>query len=398
MSIGKIMDFTLTSNPQEEDFRRRLGAFLDRELSDEIRQQNPLDKGLGPEGRIFMRKLGTAGWLGTGWPEHYGGSGGTLAHEIILSQEFARREAYIPNSVARLMAGPVVLRHGSEEMKREFLPRIARGEIEFSLGYTEPSAGSDLAAMRMRAVRDGDHFVLNGQKIFSTQSHYADYHWLAARTDKTAPRSKAVSLFIVDQRAPGITIHPIETLGGERTNAVFYDDVRVPEGRLVGEMSRGFQYMMEALEHERLMLCQTVRLRGFMDRLIKYARETLRDGRPLSEHPAVRRRLAKIEIEFEATQCLETRALWLLRENAELATEGTIMKLVSSELRQRLAYTALDILGQWGRLESESKWAPLAGEAAHYSRASVIETIGGGTSEVLRNVIAQRNLRLPRNT
>ncbi|MCC7413820.1 MAG: acyl-CoA dehydrogenase family protein [Gammaproteobacteria bacterium] len=390
------MDFELTSTPEERDFRRRLSEFLDRELTEEVRRQHPLDKGLGPEGRAFMRALGAGGWLGIGWPQEYGGSGGTLAQEIILSQEFARREAYIPNSVARLMAGPVILRHGSEQMRREFLPRIAAGEIEFGLGYTEPSAGSDLAAMRMRAVRDEDHFVISGQKIFNTQSHYADYHWLAARTDPDAVRHKAISLFVVDQRAPGITIGPIETLGGERTNTVFYDEVRVHESRLVGEVNRGFYYMVEAIEHERLMLSQTIRLRGFIDRLIRYARETTRDGRALSERADVRRRLAQIEVEYEAAACFEKRALYLLRQNATLDCEGTVVKLVGSELRQRIAYAALDILGPWGRLEEGSKWAPLAGEAAQVSRAAVVETIGGGTSEVLRNVVAVRSLGLPR--
>lgn len=184
------MSLELASTAEDRDFQRRLCEFLDRELTEEIRRQHPLDLGLGAEGRRFMRRLGAAGFLGAGWPAAYGGSGGGVSREILLSQEFARREAYVPNSVARLMAGPVILRHGSEAMKREFLPRIAQGEIEFSLGYTEPSAGSDLAALRMRAVRDGDHFVIFGQKLFNTQSHYADYHWLAVRTDRISrPRS-----------------------------------------------------------------------------------------------------------------------------------------------------------------------------------------------------------------
>lgn len=393
---GASTDFDLASTPEDRAFRRRLCEFLDRELTEEIRRQHPLDQGLGPEGRQFMRKLGAAGFLGIGWPREYGGSGGTVTQEIILSQEFARREAYLPNSVARLMAGPVILRHGSERMKQEFLPRIAAGEIEFSLGYTEPSAGSDLAALRMRAARDGDHFVISGQKIFNTQSHFADYHWLAARTNADVSRHKGISLFVVDQRAPGITIRPIATLGGERTNAVFYESVRVHESRLVGEQNHGFYYMVEAIEHERLMLSQNIRLRAFLDRLNRYVRETVRDGRPLSQDPAVRRRLAQMEVEFEAALCFEEHALFLLRDGKPIESEGTLSKLVGSELRQRLGYLALDILGSWGRLVQGSKWAPLAGEVERMSRAAVIETIGGGTSEVLRNVVAQRTLQLPR--
>ncbi len=398
MSPGRrILDFELASTPEERAFQRRLSDFLDRELTEEVRRQHPLDLGLGPEGREFMRRLGAAGFLGIGWPEQYGGTGGSIAMEIILSQEFARREAYLPNSVARLMAGPVILRHGSERMKREFLPRIAAGEVEFGLGYTEPPAGSDLAAMQMRAVRDGEYYIINGQKVFNTQSHFADYHWLAARTDVDAPRHRAISLFVVDQRAPGVTINPIHTLGGERTNAVFYDDVKVHESRLVGEPNRGFYYMIEAIEHERLMLSQNIRLRNFLDRLAGYMRTAMRDGAPLAKHPAARARLARMEAELEAALCFEAHALFLLREGKTIESEGTVVKLVGSELRQRFAYDALDILGAFGRLEEGSKWAPLMGEAARMSRATVIETIGGGTSEVLRNVVAYRGLRLPRD-
>lgn len=391
-----VLDFELVATPEEREFLGRLRAFLDRELTEEVRRQHPLDLGLGPEGRVFMRRMGEAGFLGIGWPKEYGGTGGTLAMELILSQEFARREAYLPNSVARLMAGPVILRHGSEQLKREFLPRIAGGEVEFSLGYTEPTAGSDLAALQMRAVRSGDGFVISGQKIFNTQSHFADYHWLAVRTDPDAPRHNAISLFVVDQRAPGITIHPIHTLGGERTNAVFYDEVRMPASRLVGELNRGFYYMIEAIEHERLMLSQNIRLRAFLDRLTRHLRATERDGRPLAGNPDIRRRLARMEVDLEAALSFEAHALFLLRAGKPIESEGTMTKLVGSELHQRLAYEALDILGPWGRLRDDAPQAPLHGEVERMCRATVIDTIGGGTSEVLRNVVAQRSLHLPR--
>jgi hypothetical protein len=382
--------------PDEESFRRDLGEFLDRELTVEIRRQNPLDLGLGPEGRAFALKLGEKGWLGLGWPVEYGGSGGSLVHEVILVQELARREAYVPNSVARLMAGPVILRHGSEEMKRDFLPRIARGEIELALGYTEPEAGSDLSAMRMRAKEDGDCFVISGQKIFQTECHFADYHWLAARTDPEARKHKGISLFLVDQRAPGITIHGMETLGGERTNTVFYDDVRVPKNRLVGEENQGFYYMAEALDYERLMLFQNCRLQPVLGRLVQYAKTHDRNGRPLADDAGVRRRLAQMAVEIEAALSLEERALDLLQNGDSLDYQASIVKLFGSELRQRFAYLGLDILGSRGTLERYAPGAPLEGEFAHLARASVVDTIGGGTSEILRNVIATRGLGLPR--
>jgi len=391
------MGFTLSLGPEEKRFRRELRDFLGRELTDEIRRQHAMDKGVGPEARAFSLKLGATGWLGLGWPEKYGGSGGSIVHEYILVQEFARQEAFVPNIVARFMCGPIILRHGSEELKRDFLPRIARGEIEFGLGYTEPNAGSDLASMRMQAVEEGDFYVISGQKTFNTESHYADYHWLAARTDPHAPRHKAISLFIVDQNAPGITIRPIETLGGERTNEVFYDGVRVPKSRLVGQKNHGFYYMVEALEYERLMLFQNERLISPLKRLIAYTKQAERRGKRLSDIPSVRSGLSKIAVDIEVARCLEERAFSLLAEGEAPGVESGVVKLFGSELRQRFFYLAIDILGMWGRLTESDPCAPLKGEMERLCRMAVVDTIGGGTSEILRNVIALRGLGLPKS-
>jgi alkylation response protein AidB-like acyl-CoA dehydrogenase len=390
------MNFYLTSTPEEEKFRQEVSDFLDRELTDEIRRQHAMDKGLGPEGRAFALKLGARGWLGLGWPKEYGGSGGSIVHEFILVQEFARHEVHIPNEIARLMAGPIILHHGSEEMKKEFLPGIAKGETEFGLGYTEPPAGSDLMAMQMRAVEEGDFFVINGQKMFNTESHYADYHWLAAKTDPTGTRHKSISLFVVDQRAPGITINPIQTMGGERTNEIFYDDVRVPKSRLVGEKNMGFYYMVSALNYERLMISLAQRLTPVLNRIIQYTKETRRNGVLLADDPFVRSKLAQMAIEIEVATCLEYRTFGMLLEGRTPDYEAGLVKLFGSELRQRFAYNAMEILGFYGLLEEESKRSPLKGEIARLCRASVIDTIGGGTSEIIRNVTATRGLKLPR--
>jgi alkylation response protein AidB-like acyl-CoA dehydrogenase len=389
-----MMRFSLS--PEEETFRQEVSDFLDRELTDEIRQATWRYKGLGPEGRAFALKLGAKGWLGLGWPKEYGGSGGSFINEYILITELARHEAYVPNEIARLMAGPDILHYGSEELKREFLPRIANGEIEFGLGYTEPQAGSDLMMMEMRAVESGDYFIINGQKTFNTESHYADYHWLAAKTDFEAPRHKSMSLFVVDQRSPGITIRPIWTLGGERTNEVFYDDVRVPKTRLVGERNKGFYYMVGALNYERLMLSPVERLVPILDRVVQYTRETGRNGKLLADNTLVRHKLAQIAIEIEIVQCIEFKAFAMLADGREPDYESGMLKLMWSELHQRLASNAIDILGLAGRLEEGSKWAPLKGEIARLYRSSVVSTIGGGSSEIIRNLTATRGLGLPR--
>ncbi|RJQ86925.1 MAG: acyl-CoA dehydrogenase [Desulfobacteraceae bacterium] len=389
------MNFNLTTTPEEEAFRCEVSDFLKAELNDEIRRQHAMDKGLGAEARAFNRKIGQKGWLGLGWPKEYGGSGGSLIYEVILLQEFARHEAHIPNEIARYMAGPIILHHGSEDMKKEFLHRIVAGEIEFGLGYTEPPAGSDLMAMQMQVVEKDDHFVINGQKTFNTESHYADYHWLAAKTNPEGPRLESISLFVVDQRAPGIDIRPMATLGGETTNEVFYDNVKVPKSRLVGEKNKGFLYMVNALNYERLALFQMERIFPTLNRLIQYTQKTRRNGIVLADDPLVRNKLAELVVEAEVGKCLEYQALSLLIDG-RIDYEAGIVKLFGSELRQRMGYKAMEILGQFGLLEEGSAWVPLKGEISRLCRASVVDTIGGGTSEVIRNITAIRGLRLPR--
>jgi len=390
------MDFNLTSTPEEERFQEEVNDFLEKELTDELRRQHAMDKGLREEARAFNLKLGAKGWLGMSWPKEYGGGGQSIMYDFILVQEFARHEAHVPNEVALFMAGPQILEHGSEQMKNEFLPRIARGEIEFGLGYSEPPAGSDLMAMQMRAVEDGDYYVINGQKTFNTESHYADYHWLAVKTDPDAPRHQSISLFVVDQRGPGITIRPIETMGGERSNEVFYDDVRVHKSRLVGERGKGFAYMIGALNYERLMFLQAVRLAPVLNRIIQYAKETRRNGRLLADDPFVQQKLAQMAVDIEIGRCLEYHSFAMLLEGRRLDYEAGMFKVFVSESRQRFAQYAMEILGFYGRVEEGSKWALFKGEVARLSRATVVDTIGAGTSEILRDLTAMRGLGLPR--
>jgi len=390
------MNFYLTTTPEEEAFRQEVRDFLEVELTDEIRRQHSLDKGVGPEAREFNRKIGVKGWLGLGWPEEYGGSGGSLTYEIILIQELARHEARIPNTVARYLAGPAILHFGSEEMKKEFLPRIAKGEIEFALGYTEPPAGSDLMAMQMRAVEEGDFFVINGTKIFNTGCHFSDYHWLAAKTNPTGHRLQQISLFVVDMGAPGIEIRPLWTMGGERTNEVCYDNVRVPKSRLVGEKNQGFLYMIHALNYERLAVYQIERFFPIIDRLVNYAKETKRNGALLADDPLVRNKLAQLAVEAEVCKCIEYKALALLIDGSIPDYEAGILKLIGSEFYQRLGYMSMEVLDHFGLLEEDSDWAPLKGEISRICRSSVPDTIGAGTNEIIRNVTAVRALGLPR--
>jgi len=294
--------------------------------------------------------------------------------------------------------GPTILRRGGEDLKKEFLPKIINGEIEFCLGYTEPNAGSDLAAMGMRAVDEGDYFVINGMKTFNTECHYSEYHWLAAKTDAdpSLPKHKGISLFVVDMDSPGITIRPLWTMSGERTNEVYYEDVKVPKSRMVGEENKGFYYMMEALGSERNQVFVPGRLIPILEDLIEYVKETEFEGKPMSEDPLIREKLAQASIELEVATVLADHSRWLESNDLPITYQAEITKVFTSELEQRLVNSAMEILGLFSQLTEDSKWAPLRGRISWYFLHSFMTTIGAGTSEVGRSVIAQRGLGLPR--
>lgn len=391
------MDFGYTE--EEQKFRKRLSEFLDKELTEEIARQNWEDLGVGPEARKFSRKLAAHGFLGMSWPEKYGGQGLPPTYNFILLDELGKRwGAHIPLDVGYTMVGPTILRRGSERLREEFLPGIIKGQIEFCLGYTEPNAGSDLASMKMRAVDAGDHFVINGQKIFNTECHYSEYHWLAARTnaDPNIPKYKGISLFIVDMDSPGITVRPLWTMSGERTNEVFYEDVKVPKSRLVGEENKGFYYMMEALGSERNQVFIPGRLIPILEGLIKYVKETEVHGKPLSQDPQIRDKLAQAAIDLEVAAVLADHSRWLESKELPMPYQAEITKIFTSELEQRLVNTGMEILGLYSQLTEDSKWVPLRGRISWYFLHSFMTTIGAGTSEVGRSVIAQRGLGLPR--
>ena len=391
------MDFGYTAD--EERFRERLAEFLDLHLTEEIARQNWEDLGVGAEAREFSRKLAAHGFLGMSWPQEYGGQGLSAAYEFILVDELGKRwAAHVPLDVGYTMVGHTILRHGSPEMKKEFIPRIIDGEIEFCLGYTEPNAGSDLAAMRMRAEDKGDHFLIDGMKTFNTECHYADYHWLAARTDNASGVSpyKGISLFIVDMDSPGIDIRPLWAMSGERTNEVYYDQVTVPKDRLVGQVNRGFYYMMEALGSERNHVFVPSRTRSLLSLMIDYAKTTTQGGRPLAQDPLVRDKLARAAADLEVAEVVAEYARWLEIEEMPMSYQPEMNKVMISEMEQRLVNQAMEILGALGQLDEDSPFAPLGGRIEWNFRHSFMPTIGAGTSEIGRNVIAQRGLGLPR--
>jgi hypothetical protein len=394
--FGGKMDFQL--KPEEEALRKEIKEFLEQELTPEVVEEYTMDLGSGPHTRDFMRKLGEKRYLAPSWPVEYGGMGASLIQRFVIYEEISYacgpgyRPPRAPLGVG--MVGPTLLLFGSEEQKKEFLPRLASGEIEFALGYTEPNAGSDLAALEIKAEEDGGEWVINGQKLFSTSSHYAEYHWLAARTDFTVPKHKGISLFMIDLKTPGISIVPIYHLGGGRTNRVYYDNVRVPKNCLVGEKNRGWVYIGKALDFERLFASGHVR--RVLEDLVEYCRTANNGGQLTADNHIIKHKLAELAVEVEVCSLLCYRVACMLDRGIVATYESSMCKLYGTELEQKLARTGMEILGLYSQLQKGSKWVRLNGSIEHLYRDSIRATIGGGTSEVQRNIIALRALGLPR--
>jgi hypothetical protein len=342
----------------------------------------------------FRRKLGKKGWLSIGWPKEYGGMQ-SMMKQAIFDDVMSYYKA--PSAdVATTISGPTILHVGSEEMKKEWLPRIARGEVRCWLGYSEPNAGSDLAAIRTQAVEDGDDFIINGQKTWSSGAHIADYAWLLAKTDPSAPRYRGDTLMLVDNKSPGITIRPLENICGIHSfNEVFFDNVRVPKKNIVGELNQGFYCVMLALQYERLIVGAGA-FRRVLEELIQYTKETQYNGQPLAKNPFVQNKLAEMAIEIEVFYGFYWRTAWTMDQGLVPELEASVLKLFATELSRTLASTAMEILGLYGQLEKSSKWAPLMGWISSGYMDSISGPIGAGTSEVQRGIIATRGLGLPR--
>ena len=382
------MDFNFT--PEEEKFRKEVRDFFIQEEKIVAEANKEWDSGLGygPNCWEILKKIGSKGWLCPTWPKEYGGLELPYMYRYIMMEEM-QYFLNIYSTVGAGMAGPVIMKQGSEEQKKTFLIPIAKGEIEFALGYTEPQAGSDLAALAIKAEDKGDYFLMNGSKIFNTRAHYAQYHWLGARTEVTKPKYKGISLFVVDLKTPGITIRPIWTVGATRTNEVFYDNVQVPKTALVGEVNRGFYYILEALDYERISTVTGLE-RDFQE-IVEYVKR-IGKGR----EPIIRQKLANLAIEINSAKLFALRVAWMLNNRQVPNYEAAMLKLLVSETEQRLVNTAMQIFGLYSQIQEGSKWAQLNGKYERIYRDSLESLITRGTSEIMRNVIAGRGLGLPR--
>jgi hypothetical protein len=392
------MDFEFT--PEQTQFVADVEAFLDANDDPEVfdvTRENMAQIVDTPLRRKFMAKVGEQGWLGITWPKDVGGSEGEGVYEYLLNEALAARGGpQIGKGVG--IIGKTIISHGSERMKQEFLPKILRNEVEFAVGYSEPNAGSDAASMQLKATRDGEGWRLNGQKTWTTSAHFADWYWVGARTDSDAPKHHGITLFLVPMDHPNITVKEIWTMGDERTNEVYLDDVFVPDDYVVGELNKGFQYISEALDLERFTLFTYSPIAQRLDLLTEYVATATRDGEPLKDDPVVRERIAQLHTEAEVARVLGLKFVFKAGEGgAPPTSEASEYKLFATEYSRRLADASMDLAGPGGQLRVRSEDAPMKGRPESTYRYTVIDTIGGGASEIQKNIIARRKLGLPKN-
>jgi 3-oxo-4-pregnene-20-carboxyl-CoA dehydrogenase beta subunit len=343
--------------------------------------------------RRLIRRMGSDGWLGVGWPVRYGGRGFGQVEQQIFVSEAARADVPLP-AVTLSTVGPTLQEFGTTEQKDLFLPRILAGDVHFAIGYTEPGAGTDLASLTTRAVRDGDHYVVNGQKIFTTGAHDADYIWLACRTDPAAPKHKGISILIVDTTDPGFSWTPIITAdGAHHVNATYYSDVRVPVGLRIGEENGGWRLITTQLNHERVMLGPAGRLGALLDQVRTWAETTKGpDGRPIADDPAARRVFAQVTASMRVNELLNWQVA--VSETVRIA-DASATKVFASVRIQRLGQLLTDLVGRYGD-PADGPTAELMRWLDVQAKRNLVLTFGGGVNEVQRELIATAGLKLPR--
>ncbi len=392
------MDFELDAG--QRAWREEVRAFLREHVTVALREElaaHDLEK-LDGELAKFRRAIGEQGWFGLNWPVEYGGLGLGAVHQHLLVSEFEYWGVPGPDLTVTSVA-PMIMRHGTDRNKEEFLPPIARGEMVCAVGYSEPAAGTDLASLRTRAVLEGTMedgtWVINGSKIWNSGAQRSTHEWLCVRTDPDAPKHRGISVIIVPVDAPGVTIRPLIAWSGYRTNEAFFDNVRVPVTNLVGEVNKGWRYITGALDLERGALTNAGDLRRAVDDLLDLARTPRRDGVVPASDPAVCRRLALLDADVEVATLMGFEAASMLAEGIIPSIEVSTEKIFTSELRQRIAEVALDLLGPDGLLGHRTPDAPDDGRFERLYRIAPLMRFGAGANEVLRDVIAQRGHAMP---
>jgi 3-oxocholest-4-en-26-oyl-CoA dehydrogenase alpha subunit len=387
------MDFRMSA--ADESFRGEVRSFLKQELGPEWEPSTGRET-ISPEEWTFMRgftrKLADRGWLTMAWPKEYGGGGASHTEQLVYNEEMSYFGAPAATGSGISLTGPTLMVHGTEEQKKQFLPPIAHGEVVWCQLFSEPGSGSDLASLQTRAVADGDDFVVNGQKIWTSGAHHSDWAILLARTDPDAPKHRGITYFLVDMHSPGVEVRPlVNMLNGHAFNEVFLENVRIPRSQVVGEINRGWYVGTTTLDFERSGIGRFASSRRLLEELTSHAKDT-----GLGKNDAIRMQLVERVVENEVGRHLAYRVAWMQSAGKIPNYEASMVKVYGSELQQRIARTAVNMLGPGGLLAEGTKGAPLGGRYAANYVGTVAATIAAGTSEIQRNIIATRGLGLPR--
>jgi alkylation response protein AidB-like acyl-CoA dehydrogenase len=399
--MGVRMDFRFSE--EEEEFREEVRRWLKEAIPP---RWNEIDAGLWEETeeswallRKFQRKLGQKGWLAPAYPKEYGGSEISHVKRLILAEELYHHRAPvgIEMEISVNWVGGAISLFGTEKQKKKYLTEVAKGESCFCLGYSEPNSGSDLASIQTRAVEDGDSWVINGQKTWCSFAHYANYCWLGARTDPNVPKHKGISMFIIDMKTPGITVRPlINILNRHSFNEVFLDDVRVPKDALIGEKNNGWYQLAMALDFERSLIGTAAANQRLIEELIQYVKEAKRSGNSLGDDHLIKDELAELVVENEVLRMMCYRIAWMYSKELHPSYESSMSLLFSSELLRLIANVGMRVLGHYGELAQDSKWAVFSARAMRTYLSCISIGVGGGTNEIQRNIVAMRGLGLPR--
>jgi alkylation response protein AidB-like acyl-CoA dehydrogenase len=381
------LDYT----PAQHELRDQLRAYFAGLLTPAVKEAIATEGHNGPTSLEVRQKMGSDGWLGIGWPREYGGQGRSVLEQFVFFDEATRAQAPVP-MIALNTVGPTLMRHGSDEQKDAFLPRILAGTLDVAIGYTEPGSGTDLASLRTKAERQGDEFVVNGNKVYTTGGLTADYVWLAARTNPDAPKHKGISILLVDTKTPGFSATPIVTVGGEVTSATYYEDVHVPASMVVGNVDEGWRLITSQLNHERVALAA---MGGRSLELFEAVRQWAVDEGVI-EVPWVRQTLARVYARLDALKLLNWRMAWKTDAGTLTPADASAGKVFGSETDIESYRLLLEIIGRAGMVQKGSPAAELAGVLEKAYRSAPVRTFGGGSNEVQREILVQTALGLPR--
>jgi 3-oxocholest-4-en-26-oyl-CoA dehydrogenase alpha subunit len=382
---------------EHQALRNELREYYEKLLTPEVQEQLHQGHGIGADMRRVVKQMATDGWLGIGWPTEWGGQGKGPIEQFIFFDESMRAGAPVPMLTINTV-GPTLMDYGTQEQKEFFLPKILAGDIHFCIGYTEPESGTDLASLQTRAVRDGDEYVINGQKIYTSLAGDADYIWLATRTDPEVSKHKGISMFVVPMDTPGIKVVPMHLLGDHNINYTFYEDVRVPAANLVGGENQGWSLITNQLNHERVTLCSSGIIERAMTDVRAWAQSTkLADGRRVIDQEWVQVHLARIYARLEFLKLINWKVAWTATQGHLDVADASTIKVFGTEFYLEAFKLMMEIIGQAGYLAKDSPEAVLAGRLEMYARSLVILTFGGGTNEIQRDLIAIFGLGMPRS-